>query len=160
MSPEQRQGVGAALGRIGSGLYVVAAGTGAEQAAMLASWVQQAGFEPPLISLALKVGRPVERLLAAGAAFTVNVISTAAGGLLKRFAAGAGPGPDAFAGLEIERRGTGVAVLKEALAFLECTVVDRVRPGDHVVYFGQVHHGGLLTSGEPRVHVRENGFNY
>ncbi|MBI4389957.1 MAG: flavin reductase family protein, partial [Nitrospinae bacterium] len=54
----------------------------------------------------------------------------------------------------------GIAVLKDAVSYLECEVVDQQAVGDHVVYFGKIVGGGILQGGEPYVHVRNNGFTY
>ena len=42
---------------------------------MLASWVQQAGFDPPAITVAIKKGRYVVDWINDGAPFVVNVLS-------------------------------------------------------------------------------------
>ncbi|MBC8108463.1 MAG: hypothetical protein H7Z14_17895, partial [Anaerolineae bacterium] len=46
---EQKLPIGKALGRIPSGVFVLTAAHAGERMAMLASWVQQAAFEPPAI---------------------------------------------------------------------------------------------------------------
>jgi flavin reductase (DIM6/NTAB) family NADH-FMN oxidoreductase RutF len=47
-----------ALGTIPSGLFIVTAGTGAEATGALLSFVQQVGFEPPCVTIAVKPGQP------------------------------------------------------------------------------------------------------
>ena len=46
-----------ALGRIPSGLFILSAGTGDQATATLVSFVQQVGFEPPVVVVALRKGR-------------------------------------------------------------------------------------------------------
>jgi hypothetical protein len=43
--------IGEALGRIPSGVFIATAEEGSEKVGMLASWVQQAGFDPPTRSI-------------------------------------------------------------------------------------------------------------
>lgn len=150
-----------ALGKIPSGLYVVTVRGGAEATAFLASWVMQAGFEPPMVTVAVKTGRPAQPLLDAGAAFSVNVIPAGPGPLLKHFSRGFAPGENPYAGLQVERGGNGVEVLPDALAVLECRVAGALRGGDHVVYLGEVTAARFRDgAGEPAVHIRKNGLNY
>ena len=51
---ELRNTVGKALGRVPSGVFVLTASdTDHRRYAMLASWVQQAAFDPPAVCLAI-----------------------------------------------------------------------------------------------------------
>ena len=42
------------LGRVPSGIFILTVGTGDRATGMLASWVMQAGFEPPMVTVAVK----------------------------------------------------------------------------------------------------------
>ena len=57
----QAERIGPALGKIPSGLFVATAtiNQGAKNVGMLCSFVEQAGFQPPMISMAVGHGRPV-----------------------------------------------------------------------------------------------------
>jgi hypothetical protein len=52
-----------ALGRIPSGLFILTARFEDQSTGMLASWVQQVSFDPPLVSVAVKKGRFVANWL-------------------------------------------------------------------------------------------------
>src|SRR5436309_4335472 len=114
-----------ALGRVPSGIFVLAAGHGEQETAMLASWVQQCSFDPPQVSVAVRRDRDIHDLLADGAAFTLNIVPIHATEFLKHFGKGFEPGEPAFMGFAIERTATGVPVLSDALAHLDCRVVGR-----------------------------------
>src|SRR5690606_34940172 len=47
------------LGRVTSGIYILSVGSGDRATGMLTSWVMQAGFDPPMVSVAVKTGRYV-----------------------------------------------------------------------------------------------------
>src|SRR5437870_13882150 len=89
------------LGQIPSGIFVLTIGTGARSTGMLASWVMQAGFEPPMVSVAVKLGRYVCDWLSERQPFVLNVVQHGQKGLLKHFSHGFKPGEPAFDGLEI-----------------------------------------------------------
>jgi flavin reductase (DIM6/NTAB) family NADH-FMN oxidoreductase RutF len=161
MTTNDRETMGRALGRIPSGLFVVTVRKAGAVSAFLGSWVQQAGFDPPMISMAVKTGRPAQALLDEGATFAVNVIPAGPTPLLKHFVKGFAPGEDPYAGIAVERGTTGVEVLPGALAVLECKVKGSVDAGDHVVYLGEVCAARMRDGGgEPAVHLRRNGFGY
>ncbi len=150
----------AALGRIPSGLFIITAAGEAGEMGMLASWVQQCSFRPPLVTLALQPGRPFAQLLMPGVAFVVNVLEAGQKDLLEHFGKGAAPGADAFAGLNA-RRGPGrPPVLADALAHLECRVTGRHPAGDHDIIVGEVLAGDVRGEGRPMTHVRKNGLHY
>jgi len=149
-------GIPAALGRIPSGLFVVAWRAANEDRCMLASWVMQAGFAPPQVSVAVASSRDLLTALDQGATFTVSVLAESQRSLLARFGK---PSPEAFAGLDVHRTASGAAVLADAAAWLDCRPTTRAAHGDHVVVLAEVIAGGG-TGAEPAVHVRKNGLRY
>jgi flavin reductase (DIM6/NTAB) family NADH-FMN oxidoreductase RutF len=155
----QRQ-LAAALGRVPSGIFVVTAAKDAVATGMLASWVQQCSFRPPRVTLAVQPGREIVRLLSVGDVFTLNILESSQTDMVAHFGKGFALTDDAFQGLSIERRGAGGPVLAEALAFLECRVVERVGAGDHDLVIADILAGGVLDEGQPMIHIRKNGMHY
>ncbi|MGL6095675.1 MAG: flavin reductase family protein [Fimbriiglobus sp.] len=149
----------AALGRIQSGLFILTAARGADETGMLASWIQQCSFDPPMVSVAMKAGRYLLEWLPDGAKFTVNIVGEGQKSLVAHFGKGFDPGEPAFTGLEIERH-RGAVVLTAALAHLDCEVVGRAAAGDHVLVLGRVVGGAVHHDGRPSTHVRKSGLHY
>jgi len=149
-------GIPAALGRIPSGLFVVAWRDGDEDRCMLASWVMQAGFAPPQVSVAVASSRDLVAAVDRGTAFAVSVLAESQRSLLARFGK---PSPDAFLGIDLHRTATGAAVLADAAGWLDCRPTARAAHGDHVVVLAEVVAGGG-TGAEPAVHIRKNGLRY
>ena len=161
MIATDKDSIGKALGRVASGLYIVTVRLGERRTAFLASWIQQASFEPPIISLAVGAGRPAQELFEDGASFAVNLIPSGDTSLMKHFGRGFAPDQDPYAGLDVGRGVTGVEILPTAVANLECKIVASQAVGDHVLYFGEVIGGRLNPEGgEPAVHVRRSGLRY
>ena len=155
-----------ALGRVIGSLCVLTASKGeAEQSisgAMVASWVSQASFTPPGVSVAVARDRAVEALLHVGDRFALNVLADGReNGLMKQFLQPFQPGDDRFSGLELERSPGGQPLLPDALAWLEATVKQRMDVGDHWVIYAEVEAGGLFDdSGTTALHHRRSGANY
>jgi flavin reductase (DIM6/NTAB) family NADH-FMN oxidoreductase RutF len=150
----------AALGRIPSGLFVLTARRGNGETGMLASWVQQCSFDPPQVSVAMQRGRDIGTWLTTGAGFTVNILEDCQTDMIAHFGKGFKPGEPAFTDLEIDHLPESGPVLRDALAFLECRVVDRHVVGDHDLLIGRVVRGEMLGEGHPMVHVRKSGMHY
>jgi flavin reductase (DIM6/NTAB) family NADH-FMN oxidoreductase RutF len=150
----------AILGRIPSGLFVVTVGSGQQATGMLASWVMQAGFDPPMITVAVKRTRYVCDWMTAGQPFAVNVLGEAHKATMTHFSRGFEPGAPAFEGLPMEHSPRGVPLLQAALGHLECELAGHIDSGDHRVFLGKVTRGALLDEGPPMIHVRKSGSHY
>jgi flavin reductase (DIM6/NTAB) family NADH-FMN oxidoreductase RutF len=149
-----------ALGRIPSGVFIVTVARDGVETGMLASWVQQAAFQPPLITFAVQRGRPLLDLLPNGAMLTINILEAAQTDMIAHFGKGFTPDQDAFAGVAVRRDPGKAPVLEEALACLECRVTGRHSAGDHELLLAEVIAGAILDDGQPMVHVRKNGMHY
>jgi flavin reductase (DIM6/NTAB) family NADH-FMN oxidoreductase RutF len=155
----------AALGRIPSGLFIVTWREAACDRGMLASWVMQAGFSPPMITVAVAPGRDLLAAIDSGARLVVNVLADSQRGLLARFGKPASAGDDPFAGLSVGRSESGTATLGGAAAWLECVSVAQtsgtdVHRCDHVVVLAQVTSASGSGDLAPLVHLRKNGLRY
>jgi flavin reductase (DIM6/NTAB) family NADH-FMN oxidoreductase RutF len=150
----------AILGRVPSGIFILTAGTGDRATGMLASWVMQAGFDPPMVTVAVKQGRYVGDWIARGEPFVLNVVGEGQKNLLKHFSHGFEPGAPAFEGLEIRPCASGVPVLVEAVGRLECEPASHVDSTDHRIFLARVVRGGLQHDLPPMVHIRKSGANY
>jgi flavin reductase (DIM6/NTAB) family NADH-FMN oxidoreductase RutF len=149
------------LGRVPSGIYVLTAGTGPRATGMLSSWVMQAGFEPPMVSVAVKLGRYVCDWLSEGQPFVLNVVGAGHKNLLRHFAKGFEPNAPAFEGLEITHCARGVPILADALGHMECEPVRHIDSGDHRLFLANVVRGRIAhPDAHPMVHVRKSGANY
>lgn len=154
----------AVLGKIPSGLFIVTARSAdGRETGLLASWVQQAAFEPPMLTVAINGKRYLNDWLLQSPGLGVNVLAEEQKDLLKHFAAGFEPDAAAFAGLNVVRGETGVPLLADALGYLEGRVVSQMTTGDHTIYAVELIHAGLHatdSSRRPWVHLRKNGLRY
>ena len=152
-----------ALGRISGGLYVVTAAQEGRSSAMVASWVAQASFQPPGITIAVARDRAIEALLQVGDRFVLNILSQDNHQpLLRHFLKRFPPGADRFAGVNVlAHAAPGGPVLADALAFLGCCVRQRLEAGDHWVIYAEVESGRVADQeGQTAVHHRKVGNHY
>ena len=156
-----------ALGCLSGGLYIVTAkdseGADSRDGAMVASWVSQASFEPPGITVAVAKDRAIESLLQVNDRFVLNILQEnnylhLFRHFLKRFP----PGANRFEGVELMNDlAAGGPVLSDALAFLSCKVIQRMETTDHWIIYSLVEKGNLSnTQSKTAVHHRRVGSNY
>lgn len=164
MNDETRQAVGSVLGRTPSGLFVLTArGPDGSQTGMLASWVQQAAFDPPAVTVAIRKGRYLHEWLHSCPEVALNLIGETQKKLLGHFGKGFEPHEEAFADLATHHAANGLTVLGDTLGWLEGRVTDQLETSDHVLYLVTLTGGGAgprLEAERPWVHIRKNGFNY
>lgn len=150
----------AILGRVPSGIFILTVRQGDQETGMLASWVMQAGFEPPAVTVAVKTGRYVEEWITAGALFNLNVVAADQKNFLAHFGRGFEPGEPAFEGLDVQRCSRNVPILTEALGHLECGPVNHVDSTDHRIFLAEVTGGRLAHELTPMTHIRTSGARY
>ena len=152
-----------ALGRLSGGLYVVTARQDERASAMVASWVSQASFDPPGITVAVAKDRAIEALLQVGDRFVLNILrEDNYQDLMRHFLKRFPPGADRFAGVNtLEGVANGGPVLGDALAFLGCRVSQRMEGPDHWIIYGEVEQGNVSdTEARTAVHHRKVGNHY
>lgn len=161
MSSEKKDAIGKALGRLASGVFIVTASDDGLPTGMLATWVCQASFHPPMVSIAINKERGILAALKPGSALTVNVLAKNNNDIFKAFAKPQEPGVDRFSELPLTDTQNNCPAFAAAVSYLECQVQALAEAGDHVIALAQVLHGQLLNAdAEPMVHLRKNGFQY
>ncbi|HTL28205.1 MAG TPA: flavin reductase, partial [Tepidisphaeraceae bacterium] len=73
ISDELKHSIGKALGRVPSGVFILTARHSDQASAMMASWVQQASFHPPTVSIALAKDRPIAEIIRASKQCVLSV---------------------------------------------------------------------------------------
>ena len=149
-----------ALGRVPSGLYLVATNAGDAPLGFVGSFVMQQGFQPPTISVAVGKDRDHLAAMRGSGSFTISILDPDSSNLMGAFFKKYEDGETAFDHVDTAPSPSGVPVLTGALAWLECKVTGEHETGDHVVVFGEVTAGEMLREGEPSTHVRKNGLSY
>ncbi|MEA5420191.1 diflavin flavoprotein [Spirulina sp. CCNP1310] len=148
-----------AVGRLVGSLCVVTVAREEVNSAMLASWVSQASFSPPGLTIAVAKERAIENFTHGGDRFVLNILPEG-NPLYKQFIKNYAPGEDRFADIPTEP-GQGGLILTEALAYLECRVEKRLECGDHWLIYAIADTGKVLNeTGLTAVHHRKTGSYY
>ena len=164
MSPDLKNKLTPVLGRIPSGAFILVAGDGnGRRTGLLTSWIQQASFEPPQVTVAVNKSRYLIDWLKPGAAVTLNQVAKGDNSLFRHFGKGFEPDADAFAGVEMFEGSSGLPLLKASMASMEGIIADQMESGDHwilLVTLTNVVCHCEPSECDPYVHLRKNGFSY
>ena len=152
----------AALGRIPSGLFILTVRDGDRSTGMLASWVQQAGFDPPMLTVAVRLDRFVGDWLRSSGRFVLNAVRAGDKSLLRHFGKGFDPDEPAFEGIPLaDPDHPAGPILADAASFLVAEPVSEMATGDHAVILARIVAGAVLDDdATPLVHIRRNGLHY
>lgn len=149
-----------ALGKVPSGLFIVTAASGDQRAGFLASFVQQASFDPLVFSIAVHPDRFPYTLMKESKKFAINIIPEGDKVLMKTFAKGHGPDEDLVGTVDFEDC-NGVPILKDAIGSAVCEIVSETQPGDHMIVFGKAVAGNFFQEdAKPWVHTRKSAMSY
>jgi flavorubredoxin/flavin reductase (DIM6/NTAB) family NADH-FMN oxidoreductase RutF len=140
-----------AAGKIIGSLCVVTTPT----EAFLTSWVSQASFNPPGLSLSV----PQERTVNIGDKFVLNILKE--GRNLRRNFSYQSKGIDSLKEVTTKIAENECIVLAEALAYLECTVQNRMECGEHWLVYATIDRGEMLQKeGLTAIQRRKSGSQY
>lgn len=113
--------------------------------------------EPPLVAVIIDHGHKATPLLEKpGAVFAVNILGQDQMDLSNRFAWI--KDEDRFKAGDWGEAETGAPILRDALAWLDCTIHSHHAAGTHTVYIGQVQATGVPDAGEPPLVYWNKGY--
>ena len=157
---KDRDRIGVAVGRIPSGCSILTVEHAGRSSGVLVSWVQQAAFAPPSISVCVKRSRPIIELMEASKRFMLNVIGEDPTAMFRHFGRGFTLDEDAFKGLQTTQTEFG-PMIDGCIAHLGCRVTQRIAVGDHDLYVAQVVASVVVVVGaKPYTHLRTTGLSY
>ena len=136
------------LGRLATGVAFVTAAPDGEPAGLIVNSLTSVSLEPPLISFCPSRSSLTWSRMRRAGRFGVNIL----GRQHERFAKRATPaGADRFAALNWEHGRSGVPLLTDALATLECEILAEHPTGDHWIVVGRVNDARTSPLKDPLV---------
>src|ERR1700742_4465896 len=139
------------MSRFASGVTVVTSkGEDDKPNGLTVSAFASLSLEPPLVLICIDKRASIHALLTAGRHFAVNVLNEDQEILSRHFAS---RDVERFSGIGYTDGVTGVPLLNDVLAAIECRIVDTYPGGDHTIVVGEVEHGGV-KDGKPLAYFR------
>jgi flavin reductase (DIM6/NTAB) family NADH-FMN oxidoreductase RutF len=131
--------------RLTAGVYVVGVADGSQRNAFTAAWLTQVSFDPLLVALSVNPEHASYPLLIEGGGFAVSVLARDQLHLARHFGTRSGREGEKLAGIAWRPGRTGAPILEDALAYLECRLVQRITAGDHVIAIAHPIAGEILS---------------
>jgi flavin reductase (DIM6/NTAB) family NADH-FMN oxidoreductase RutF len=141
----------AVLARLDRELWVVTASAQGRRGGLIATFVNQASIVPELPRVVLGVARQhnTARLIDESGAFALHLIGEEHIDWVWRFGLRSGRKEDKLEGLTVTYGPTRSPLLRDALAWLDCRVEDRLETGDRTLYLADVMAGESLRPEPP-----------
>jgi 4-nitrophenol 2-monooxygenase / 4-nitrocatechol 4-monooxygenase, reductase component len=123
------------IGRFASGVTVITTTAGDGDHGTTASAVSSLSMDPPMLLICLNRTSDTRTAILESGLFGVNILAEDQGSIASAFAR---KGKDKFAGIGVVRGGTGIPLVRNALAHLECEVDETVTGGTHTVFLARI----------------------
>ncbi len=139
------------LNQIGYGLYIIGSKSGEELNGMTANWITQTSFDPPLVVVSIENDSHTRHLIDQGQVFSVNIVADDEEGraIIERMVKPQKRVNQKLGDDDFTTAATGTPLLKAALSWFECEVVQTLETGDHQLYIGKVVGAGVQQEGTP-----------
>ncbi|HLF41484.1 MAG TPA: flavin reductase family protein [Acidimicrobiia bacterium] len=139
------------LGHFATGVTIITGMQGDQPVGMAANSFTSVSLDPPFVLVCMARTSETWPLIQGSGAFAVNMLAEGQEDVCRRFSA---KGTDRFAGTGWEPAATGSPILRDSLAYVDCTIEVEHEAGDHVIVLGRVVDMGRLVDGRPLVFWR------
>jgi flavin reductase (DIM6/NTAB) family NADH-FMN oxidoreductase RutF len=147
-----------------SGLYVVGSRDGERRNAMTLNWATQVGFDPKLVAISVEKDAFTHELIVASGAFSVCIIDREDRAIVRKFTkpVEVDAATMTLNGFPFRDGVTGVPVLTQAVAYVECTVRQPVDLGGHTLFVGEIADARFQRDDEstPVLRMEDTRMNY
>lgn len=144
----------AVLGRFATGITIVTTRDAAgKDHGMTVSAFSSLSLNPPLVLFCVDHAASMYELLLGHPRFGVSILSSSQEAYSRRFADIDAERSERFDGIAYRRGDADVVLLDEALAHLECRILQHHDAGDHTIFVAEVERAEALT-GRPLLYFR------
>jgi flavin reductase (DIM6/NTAB) family NADH-FMN oxidoreductase RutF len=146
-----------------SGLYVIGSRAGDRRNFMTANWAMQISFDPKLVAVSVDNTAITHELIGGSGAFSVSIIDREDRAIVRRFTKPAelDAAAQTLNGFAYREGSTGVPILTQAVAFLDCRVQQAVDCGGHTLFIGEVVDAGFTKPEDtPVLRMEDTRMNY
>ncbi|MBN8704340.1 MAG: flavin reductase [Bacteroidetes bacterium] len=134
------------------GVYVLTASDGSSFSGMTAVWVSQVSKNPVRVGIGIQPEGFTAGLIRKTGRFVVNVLSQNQQQIAYHFGTPSESPSERFEGVPTEQSPSGIPILSESVAWMECEVEQELNLGTHVWIVGRVIHGKKADSGLPAMY--------
>ena len=138
-----------------SAVAVVATSLKGRRAGLTATSVCSLSDDPPTILVCINRNAAAHDLICSSNRFSVNLLTKEQQAIAEMFSGISGPRGEArFTGSDWIKGATGTPLLQNALALLDCDLLDCHEFSTHSIFIGTVHAASARDSAEPLLYFR------
>jgi flavin reductase (DIM6/NTAB) family NADH-FMN oxidoreductase RutF len=142
------------VGSFASGVTIIVTGREGAYHGMTANAFTSLSLNPTLVLVCIdKRAATLGRVRETGG-FSVNILDAAQEHLSRAFATRGSPESNGLIGVDFHLGESGLPVLDEAIATLECEVRQEYEGGDHAIFVAEVMHAQMADETEPLLFFR------
>ncbi|MHB1417579.1 MAG: flavin reductase family protein [Chloroflexota bacterium] len=140
---------------IPNGVFIVASAHGGEVHGFTASWVSQASYRNPLLTVAIDKKHDTYRLIQGSRKLVINILRASQKDVAEHFGHERHPSDGQYFR---EENGQTVPVLNDCVAAIFCNVVGTMDARDHEVLLVEATDSLVITQGQPLVFWPSRGY--
>lgn len=129
--------------QIPNALCLIGSRAGDEWNGMTQSWVTQVSMDPVLVAISVDASAVTNRLIRNGGSFSVNLWDQSDTRVFVKFSKPAAKEGNALNGRPIREGVSGAPIFEEAVAYIDCRVVNTVELGSHDLFIGEIIDAGF-----------------
>ncbi len=148
-----------ALRMMSYGVYILTSGKDGLLCASTVTWVSQASFSPPMISVCIKKDSLSYSVVKERGLFVLHLLSSGQKDYAAGFFRPTQHTGNKLNGQPFEMTEEELPVLTDPPAYLVCRVVDRFNMGDHPLFLAEVESAVVRYEAEP-LELRKAGWSY
>jgi flavin reductase (DIM6/NTAB) family NADH-FMN oxidoreductase RutF len=137
-----------ALWKLINPIAIITASYDGQVGGFIASWITQVSFVPPLVMVAMNPLHYTYDLITNSNAFAINILRADQAELVDLFGKNSGKKIDKFAKTLYELGSTGSPIIKDCLAFVDCSVMWSKEAGDHNIVVGSIVDAEIVSDGD------------
>jgi len=144
-----------ALQKISYGMYIVTSRSGDKSNGQIANAVMQTTSEPATVAVCINKQNLTHEFIISSEVFVVSLLHIEAPmSLISKFGYKSGRDIDKFEGITYRKGITGAPIVMDnAIAYLECQLIDQFDAGTHTIFVGKVLDADILADGEPMTYA-------
>jgi flavin reductase (DIM6/NTAB) family NADH-FMN oxidoreductase RutF len=151
----------AVLRKMTYGIWVISADAAGDREASTVTWVSQASFTPPLVTVGIRVGSHLHAVVDKAGAFAMHLVAADQKDVAEAFIKETKFTADTIGGRKYAAGpATKSPILEGFACWFEARVVERVTKGDHTIFVGEVVEASMKEKDAAPLVLAATGWNY
>ena len=151
----------AVLRKVTYGVWVISADAAGERQASTVTWVSQASFTPPLMTVGIRVGSHLHAVVEKAGAFAMHLVASDQKDVAETFIKETKVTADTIGGRKFTPGpATKAPILEGFPCWFEARVVERVTKGDHTVFVAEVVEASMKDKDPSPLVLATTGMHY